>query len=76
MRLLGDRCSLFADRCVSGSVANRDRIQEIMSTSLMLVTALNPNIRYDNAFKVRDARASSSLATARWATGTRAFESL
>ncbi|CAM9586943.1 unnamed protein product [Ectocarpus sp. 4 AP-2014] len=52
MRLLGDSCSSFAERCVSGTVANRDRIQEIMSTSLMLVTALNPKIGYDNASKV------------------------
>ncbi|CAN0431973.1 unnamed protein product, partial [Scytosiphon promiscuus] len=69
MRLHGDSCSSFADPCVSGSVGNRDRTQEIMSTSIVLVTALNPNIGYDKAFKLRDARASSSLATARWATG-------
>lgn len=34
----------------------RDRIQEIMSTSLMLVTALNPKIGYDNASKVENHR--------------------
>ncbi|CAM9578000.1 unnamed protein product [Ascophyllum nodosum] len=52
MRLLGDGCASFADRCVSGIEANRERIQEIMSSSLMLVTALNPKIGYDNASKV------------------------
>ena len=38
-------------------VGGRDRIQEIMSTSLMLVTALNPKIGYDNASKVLQSRA-------------------
>ncbi|CAM9557929.1 unnamed protein product [Choristocarpus tenellus] len=52
MRLLGDCCSSFTDRCVSGINANRDRIHDIMTNSLMLVTALNPMIGYDNASKV------------------------
>jgi fumarate hydratase class II len=51
-RLLGDACRSFADRCVVGIEANRDRIAELMAQSLMLVTALNPHIGYDNAAKV------------------------
>ena len=51
-RLLGDAARSFADRCVSGIEPNTDRIDELMSQSLMLVTALNPHIGYDNAAKV------------------------
>jgi fumarate hydratase class II len=51
-RLLGDAARSFADRCVVGIEANRDRIDELMQNSLMLVTALNPHIGYDNAAKV------------------------
>lgn len=50
--LLGDACRSFTDRCVDGIEANRDRIGELMAQSLMLVTALNPHIGYDNAAKV------------------------
>ena len=51
-RLLGDAARSFADRCVSGIEANRGRINDLMEQSLMLVTALNPHIGYDNAAKV------------------------
>jgi fumarate hydratase class II len=37
---------------VAGIEANRDRIEELLHRSLMLVTALNPKIGYDNAAKV------------------------
>ena len=50
--LLGDAARSFTDRCVTGIEANRDRIAELMAQSLMLVTALNPHIGYDNAAKV------------------------
>ena len=50
--LLGDACRSFTDRCVDGIEANRERIGELMAQSLMLVTALNPYIGYDNAAKV------------------------
>jgi len=50
--LLGDACRSFTDRCVNGIEANHDRIAELMAQSLMLVTALNPHIGYDNAAKV------------------------
>ena len=52
IRLLGDAAISFADNCVVGIEANRDRIDELMHSSLMLVTALNPHIGYDNAAKV------------------------
>ncbi len=52
IRLLGDVCRSFADKCVVGIEPNRDRIAELLDRSLMLVTALNPEIGYDNAAKV------------------------
>jgi fumarate hydratase class II len=51
-RLLSDATVSFTDNCVVGIEANRARIDELMSKSLMLVTALNPHIGYDNAAKV------------------------
>ncbi|MBS29439.1 MAG: fumarate hydratase, class II [Alphaproteobacteria bacterium] len=51
-RLLGDACRSFTDRCVVGIEANHGRIGELMAQSLMLVTALNPHIGYDNAASV------------------------
>ncbi|XP_074680643.1 fumarate hydratase, mitochondrial isoform X2 [Strix aluco] len=51
-RLLGDVCSSFTDNCVVGIQANMDRINKLMSESLMLVTALNPHIGYDKAAKI------------------------
>jgi len=50
--LLGDACRSFADNCVSGIEANRDRIDHLLRSSLMLVTALNPHVGYDNAAKI------------------------
>ncbi len=50
--LLADACLSFTDRCVVGIEANRPRIAELMERSLMLVTALNPHIGYDNAAKI------------------------
>jgi fumarate hydratase class II len=51
-RLLGDAARSFADRCVAGIEANTGHINQLMEQSLMLVTALNPHIGYDNAAKV------------------------
>ena len=50
--LLGDACKSFTDRCLIGIKANEKRIEDLMARSLMLVTALNPHIGYDNAAKV------------------------
>jgi len=49
VRLLGDGCQSFTKNCVVGIEANTKRITQIMNESLMLVTALNPYIGYDNA---------------------------
>ena len=49
IRLLGDACDSFNENCVVGIEPNREKIQEYLSDSLMLVTALNPYIGYDNA---------------------------
>ena len=51
-RLIGDACRSFADNCVVGIEANTGRIDQLMNESLMLVTALNPHIGYDNAAKI------------------------
>jgi fumarate hydratase class II len=51
-RLIGDVSSSFAERCVDGITANRDKIQELLHGSLMLVTALNPYIGYDKASEI------------------------
>ncbi|MGR3572231.1 class II fumarate hydratase [Brevirhabdus sp.] len=52
MQLLGDAAAAFTDNCVSGIRADRDRIEKLMRESLMLVTALAPEIGYDNATTV------------------------
>src|ERR1035437_3825147 len=52
IRLLSDACESFTDRCVVGIEANRLNIKKNLDNSLMLVTALNPHIGYDNAAKV------------------------
>ncbi|KAJ3072659.1 hypothetical protein HDU98_003182 [Podochytrium sp. JEL0797] len=51
IRLLADASVSFTDNCVVGIEANEKRINAIMNESLMLVTALNPYIGYDNAAK-------------------------
>ncbi|RJF90016.1 class II fumarate hydratase [Oleomonas cavernae] len=50
--LLGDAARSFADRCVTGALANQRRLDESVQRSLMLVTALAPEIGYDNAAKI------------------------
>jgi fumarate hydratase class II len=51
-RLLADACMSFTDNCVVGIQPNTARIRQLVEQSLMLVTALNPRIGYDNAAKV------------------------
>ena len=51
-RLIGDACQSFRVNCVEGLSANEQHIDQLMRQSLMLVTALNPVIGYDNAAKV------------------------
>ncbi len=50
--LLADAILSFDERCASGIVANRDKMDANLHNSLMLVTALNPYIGYENAAKV------------------------
>jgi len=52
IRLIADACESFADNCVTGITANEMNIKKHLENSLMLVTALNPIIGYDNAAKV------------------------
>ena len=52
IRLIADAAVSFTDNCVVGIQANTDRIARLMKESLMLVTALNPHIGYDNAAKI------------------------
>lgn len=51
VRLLSDCVRSFNDNCVSGIKANRQKMEHNLHNSLMLVTALNPYIGYDNAAK-------------------------
>ncbi len=48
-RLLADAMLSFHDRCVAGLRANREKMGQNLHNSLMLVTALNPHIGYENA---------------------------
>ncbi|MEO1019928.1 MAG: class II fumarate hydratase, partial [Pseudomonadota bacterium] len=52
IKLIADGCRSFADNCVIGIEANKEQIEKLLYESLMLVTALNPKIGYDNAAKV------------------------
>ena len=52
IRLISDACESFTDNCVVGIEANKENIKKHLTNSLMLVTALNPSIGYDNAAKV------------------------
>lgn len=51
IRLLGDACQSFRLHCVESIKANKEKIDKVLNESLMLVTALNPKIGYDNASK-------------------------
>lgn len=61
IRLLGDAADSFREHCVEGTEANLVQIKKHLENSLMLVTALNPHIGYDNAAKI---------AKAAWERGT------
>ena len=50
--LIGDACTCFAQKCVVGIQPNKPRIEELLKSSLMLVTCLTPSIGYDKAAKV------------------------
>jgi fumarate hydratase class II len=61
IRLLADACESFREHCVEGTKANVAQIRKHLENSLMLVTALNSHIGYDNAAKI---------AKAAWERGT------
>jgi len=50
--LLADACISFDEHCVSGILPNELKIKSLLENSLMLVTALNPHIGYENAAKI------------------------
>lgn len=52
IRLIKDACHGFVDYCIAGIELNREKIDEHLKNSLMLVTALNPYIGYDNAARI------------------------
>jgi fumarate hydratase class II len=52
IRLLHDACHGFVEYCIKGIELNRERIDDYLKNSLMLVTALNPHIGYDKAAQV------------------------
>ena len=52
VRLLADAIESFRSNCVSGIVANREKMQDNLNNSLMLVTALSPHVGYENAAKI------------------------
>jgi len=52
VRLLGDAMHSFAVHCVTGITVNRERVEALLQSSLMLVTALAPHIGYDRAAQI------------------------
>ena len=52
VEILGDACATFREFCVEGLDADRTRIADLVSRSLMLVTALAPRIGYDRAAEI------------------------
>ncbi len=52
IRLIADACESFTDKAVVGIKANKEKIDYFLHNSLMLVTALNPHVGYDNAAKI------------------------
>ena len=71
VRLLADGMASFNDHCAVGIEPNRERIEELVGRSLMLVTALNPHIGYDKAAQIakKAHREGTSLRDAAIATG-------
>ncbi|MES2828565.1 MAG: class II fumarate hydratase [Bacteroidota bacterium] len=51
-RLIGDACVSFNDKCAEGILPNLPEIEKHLKNSLMLVTALNPHVGYENAAKI------------------------
>jgi fumarate hydratase class II len=52
IRILGNVADIFADKCVSGIVAKKERCQELVELSMAMVTSLAPKIGYDRAAEI------------------------
>ena len=52
IRILGNVADVFADKCISGIVANRERCRELVELSMAMVTSLAPKIGYDRAAEI------------------------
>jgi len=52
MDIMADSSKNFANYCIKGLKANKEKIKNLLNNSLMLVTALSPKIGYDNAAKI------------------------
>jgi fumarate hydratase class II len=52
MDIISDSSKNFANYCIKGLKANKERIKNLLDNSLMLVTALSPKVGYDNATKI------------------------
>ena len=52
IRLLGNVCDVFAEKCVRGIVANEKRCRELVELSMAMVTSLAPKIGYDRAAEI------------------------
>lgn len=58
VRLLTDVMESFTERCVKGITVNTEKMEEYLSRSLMLVTALSPQIGYEKAARIAQTAAS------------------
>jgi fumarate hydratase class II len=52
IRLLGNACDVFAEKCVRGIEANEERCRELVELSMAMVTSLAPKIGYDRAAEI------------------------
>ena len=52
IRLIADSCEMFNNNCAVGIEPHEENIKNFLNNSLMLVTALNPHVGYDNAAKI------------------------
>lgn len=59
--LIADACKAFNDLCVAGIEPNMERIEENLKNSLMLVTALNNHIGYENAARIANEAFANNL---------------
>ena len=69
VRLIHDACHGFVDYCINGIELNREKIGQYLNDSLMLVTALNQHIGYDNAAKIAKAAHKKGISLKESAVG-------